>query len=56
MSYEITQYSIYVFSANEALGFHSHILGETSVLPEATSGSRISARQTIIPNPVFLAT
>lgn len=42
MSYEITQYSTHLFSANEALGFHSHILGETSVLPEATTGKLLA--------------
>lgn len=42
MSFEISQYSTYMFSANEALGFHNHILGETSVLPEATTGKLLA--------------
>lgn len=42
MSFEIIQYSTYMFSANEALGFHNHILGETSVLPEATTGKLLA--------------
>lgn len=38
MSLEIFQFSTYPYESNEALGFHSHVLGETSVLPEATTG------------------
>jgi len=33
MGYSITPLSIYQFTANEALGYHFHILQETSVLP-----------------------
>lgn len=48
MSFEITQYSTYMFSANEALGFHNHILGETSVLPEATTGKLLAEYRTAV--------
>jgi len=36
MGYRVTQLSSYLFKANEALGYHDHILAETSALPAST--------------------